>query len=480
MRIKSNTTIRGFFKNIGFTLLLNLLIKPISLLVESYTHNAVDHQEWATYASLLSLCYVFTSLADLGINQYVTKVIAEKPDEYLSIFPKFFSIKIFLTFFFPFLMISIGIILEYSTSQLWFLFWIALSYSGFQLFQLFRAKIQGFQLFKFDAFASNFEKIFFSVLLIILLYLGATSLSTIVYGRLISIILAITLVIFILKKKHTWLSPKYESYSETKRLIKSSIPFALIILLTGFNEKIDQVMLERLAFNRAETSIYAAAYRWLDAAMVYLWIILPIFFARFSFHQISKKEKQNLLDASIGITSIPLLIITIFSFFHGELLFVLFSNSSNTEVILMAECFKILSISLFLQGCFAVLSTYLTSNGYTSEVSWSLTVSIIVNIILNFIYIPKFGAIAAAYTTLISTSFLSIAYIVVFVKKHILPLPWGMWGKIFSVALITIVATFFLQKVIHYWIITLIFSSIVSISLSFILNLIQLKTFLKK
>ncbi len=479
MRIKQNTKIRGFFKNIGFTLLLNLLIKPISLLVESYTHNAVDHQEWSTYAALLSLCYVFTSLADLGINQYITKVIAEDPKEYNSIFPKFFLVKLALTILFPFLMIGIGLILDYSLTQLWFLFWIALSYSGFQLFQLFRAKIQGFQLFKLDAYASNFEKIFFTLLLFILLFMGATSLSTIVYGRLLSIMLALGLVIMLLKKNKTWLSPKFESIKETNRLIKLSLPFALIILLTGFNEKIDQVMLERLAIIREETGIYAAAYRWLDAAMVYLWIILPLFFARFSFHQINKEEKQRLLKASIGVTSIPLLIITTFSFYHGEKLFILFSNSSTSEISLMANCFRVLSVALFIQGCFAILSTYLTSNGYTKEVSWSLAVSIVINVLLNFIFIPQYGAIAAAYTTLISTLFLSITYIFIFVIKKVLPLPWETWGKVSLVVMVTFGGNYLLKSTIQHWFITLIFTTTVAIGSSFILKLIHLKVLLK-
>lgn len=376
-------------------------------------------------------------------------------------------------------MVLIGMVLNYTINQLWFLFWIALSYSAFQLFQLFRAKIQGFQLFQLDAFASNFEKVFFSSLLVILLIINATSLSTVVYGRLISIFLAIILIILILKKKNTWLNPKYSGLSETNRLIKLSLPFALIILLTGFNEKIDQVMLERLADQREDTSLYAAAYRWLDAAMVYLWIILPLFFARFSYHEIGKNEKYNLLEASIGITSIPLLIVLLFSIFHGEQLFVLFTNSSSAEISLMSKCFQILSVALFLQGCFAILSTYLTSNGYTYHVSWSLGISIVLNILLNYIYIPKYGAISAAYTTLISTTFLSVSYIIVFITKKILPLPWKTWGKVLLVSTITFTGTYFIRIQFNYWLFSLVFSIIISIGLSFILNLVKLKTLLK-
>ena len=46
--------------------------------------------------------------------------------------------------------------------------------------------------------------------------------------------------------------------------------------------KWDQVMLERMAGD-VPTGLYAAAYRWLDAFSMYLWIVLPMFFARFAF-----------------------------------------------------------------------------------------------------------------------------------------------------------------------------------------------------
>ncbi len=44
--------------------------------------------------------------------------------------------------------------------------------------------------------------------------------------------------------------------------------FAFITLLYGLNERIDMVMLERLA-SPAEASYYAGAYRWVDAVMMY-------------------------------------------------------------------------------------------------------------------------------------------------------------------------------------------------------------------
>ena len=411
----------------------------------------MSHEDWATYTSLFSLCYVFTCLADLGINQYVTKTIAEDTDNFKKSFPYFFTIKLIITLIFPFLLVLIGFLIGYNSIQLELLIVISFCYALIQLSLFFRAGLQGFQLFKHDAIVSNLEKIFLIIALLTLVAIDSTSINTIVFSRLIAIILTICIIIFILIQKNNWLAPKKPTKTETTQLMTKALPFALLILLTGINEKVDQVMLERIAPSRIDTSIYAAAYRWLDASMMYLWIVLPLFFARFSFREISKEEKETLLKLGIGITSVPLLVICIYSVFYGETLFTIFTNSTLIEVSLMKSCFAILSISLFLNGCFAILSTFLTSNNETKSINYLLVISIGSNILLNFLFIPQYGAIAAAYTTLVSTIILSIGYIVIFIAKSSTQLPYASWFKLCGIFILTYFIAYYLHSINTQW-----------------------------
>lgn len=479
MRIKRNTKIRRFFKNIGFTLLLTILVKPISLLVESFAHSRVGNEDWATYASLFSFGFLFCALSDLGINQYLTKIIAEEPLNFKRIFPKFFTIKLFLMIIYPFAMVLAGILVGYEGEQLHYLFWLAFCNSIIQFSQFFRANLQGFQLFKQDAIASNLDKLFFIFFISTLLFINRESLATVVVARVASISLAVVAISLILIKNNSWISPTKINKRETINLLKKAFPFALISILYSVNERTDIVMIERIAPDRIEAGVYAASYRWLDAAMMYLWTILPLFFARFAFHKIKPVEKQELLKSGIGITAIPLLIIAIFSFFHSGILFTMFSESPLNEVVLMERCFQILALSLFFQGSFAILSTYLTSNGYTNQVSWSLVISIIINVLLNSLFIPKYGAIAAAYSTLASTCVLSLSYIYIFIKKQVFDLPWLTWGKIALVAVLTFSSTYLIESQLSNWVVTFLSISIISIILSLWLGIINLKSILK-
>ena len=411
----------------------------------------MSHEDWATYTSLFSLGFVFCALSDLGINQFLTKTIAADTSNFKKEYPSLFSIKLLLSVLFPFSMLFIGKLMGYSSHELLFLFWLSFSHGLIQLIAFFRSSLQGFQLFKQDAYAANFDKLFFIGFLLVLYFTKATTIEGVINARILSLILTLLLLIFLLKAKQAWLNPSLPSKQETKSLLSNALPFAFIAILYSMNEKIDQVMIERLATERSEASIYAAAYRWLDATMMYLWIVLPLFFARFSFRELNKNDKQQLLTIGLGITSTPLIVECIYSLFYGETLFQLFTNSNASEIILMTQCFAILSIALLIQGCFAILSTYLTANNETKSVSILLAISIALNIGLNYHFIPLHGALAAAYTTLLSTTILSLGYIFLFLHKKIFSLPYKSWGKIAVIFTATYFIAYYLHSINTQW-----------------------------
>lgn len=384
-------------------------------------------------------------MADWGINQATTKSIASEESNFQSEYPKFFLLKLSSCFLFPFIVLIPGYIIGYTSHQLEMLFWISWIHAFIQLFTFYRANIQGFQLFKIDAFASNFDKLFLVIALSFLLFKEDFTIQEVINSRIISLALTIGLISIILLRYKAWLLPLIPKKGEAISLMKKALPFALIMFLYTVNERADMVMIERLAINKAETSYYSAGYRWLDAAMMYLWIILPLFFARFSFRDIALNEKSHLLKAGIGLTATPLIAIAIFSLFHGDLFFIMFENSSKHEIQLMTSCFQILCIVLLINGCFAILSTFLTSQDYTKHVNYLIIISIVFNITLNAIYIPQYGSIAAAYSTLASTSLLSFGYIFIFIKEKIFSLPYMTWVKIGGI----FTASYFLGEFIN-------------------------------
>jgi O-antigen/teichoic acid export membrane protein len=70
----------SFISNLFLSLFLNLLIKPVSLLViDAEVQNRVGAENYGLYFSLLNLTVLFNILVDLGINNYTIRTMAQDP-----------------------------------------------------------------------------------------------------------------------------------------------------------------------------------------------------------------------------------------------------------------------------------------------------------------------------------------------------------------------------------------------------------------
>ena len=104
-------------------------------------------------------------------------------------------------------------------------------------------------------------------------------------------------------------------FSKFKGIVKQAFPFAIITILYSVHDKVDQVMLERMLpepNGAHETGLYAGAYRWVDAVSMYLWTVLPIFFARFASKIHSPKAQTQLLEFGQAVAAIPMIFVSVF------------------------------------------------------------------------------------------------------------------------------------------------------------------------
>jgi O-antigen/teichoic acid export membrane protein len=433
--------------------LLNILIKPVWLFLENDVQDKIGHKDFGLYTALFSLGYIFASLTDIGLNQYITKKLAADPSKLKEVFSNVFALKLLMLVFYPLFMAVVGYSLGYSTNEIYLLAVLSFAQALVQLLFFFRANFQANQFFMVDSTASVMDKFVLILMIVVMLSYNIT-LDTFIYARLASLIVTVLVFYVITIKLFDFIAPKFEP-EKLKTLIRLSIPFALITILYSINEKIDSVMIERLsdAAREDDPGLYAAAYRWLDACMMYIWTIQPIFFAKFAFHIHEPKEKQRLLNFGQIVSSVPMAYVSAFVLFYGQLLFFQQKQSSPEAIATMTMTLQVLFTSAFLQGLFSTYSSLLTSTGYEKQVSVMILGSIIINIIGNFIFIPIYGPVASAWITVCSTLFMAgcyiyythfkldidvpypiiirlvlvyIAFLIVFYLLTLTPLPWYM------------------------------------------------------
>jgi O-antigen/teichoic acid export membrane protein len=166
---------------------------------------------------------------------------------------------------------------------------------------------------------------------------------------------------------------------------------------------------------------------------MYLWTILPIFFAKFAKNIKEPEQQQKFFNFGHIICSVPMTFVCVFIFFYGEKLFFQFDTNTLTQIAEKSYILKILFIATLLNGIFALYSTLLTSTGYELHVSKMIVGSIFINIILNYLYIPLYGSVAAAWVTVVSTAFLSFSYLVFIHYKTNIKIPFNILFRLLFV-----------------------------------------------
>lgn len=434
--------------------------------------DTVGHEAYGVFAALFSLSFLFATLSDLGVNQYVTKRLAGEPDKVDEIYPAALGLKLLLLFLYPVGMTIVGFTLGYEMTDLYYLWLLSFFQGGVQLVLFLRANFQAHQNFFVDSFASVLDKLLLIFFLLVLFQIHIT-VENFIYARLLSMFVAVAVLYFVYATTYGWDKPTVKLNRITP-IIRQSIPFAMITVLYSFNERVDQVMVERL-LGGVSSGLYAGAYRWLDAIMMYLWIVLPLFFARFAF----LKNNRPLLDRTfrVGhvIAFLPMAFVSGFVFMYPEKFFLLFQNSTPEEIRIMSDVLKILFVAAVVNGLFAIYSTLLTSIGYEKQTSVMILISVGLNLALNIIFIPMYGINASACATVSSTILLSFSYAYYLHTKNIITIPFVVIFKL-SLAFTLFMLFFYgLSTTTMEWYVNTLLAALFLALVSWLLGLLQFK-----
>lgn len=438
-------------------------------MLENIVQDRIGHEQYGLFAALNALAFLFIVIVDLGINQFVTKKFASEAQVKGEIYSAYFSFKFALAGFYPFFMVLVGYLLGYNNQEILLLFLISLSYCALQLIMYLRAKFQASQLFSIDSIASIADKTVLIVFTSALLWMGIT-LHNYIEARLFAALLGFVIVVIPAIKIY---SPKAFifkwNYLNWKSIVKQTYPFAFITVLFSVHDKIDQVMIERMLGDHA-SGLYAGAYRWLDAFMMFLWIILPMFFARFALYKNTQQDMSKVLTMAQIVSAVPMIFVSCFVWFYGEQLFFLLGNSTRVEILEMTRCLKILFIAVFFHAYFACLGTLLSATGGEFYINRMLIFSILINVVLNIFLLPIMGIVGAAVATAVSTLFISVSYLIYIVKNRSVSIDFSIYIKL-CILTVGNVSAFYVCSIYDVqWLLATVVSGIVLLGMCFILN----------
>jgi O-antigen/teichoic acid export membrane protein len=296
-----------------------------------------------------------------------------------------------------------GALIGYSRFQLGLLAFMGLNqFLAFMILYM-RSNLAGLHLFKTDSIISVLDRslmiLFCSLLLWGHVIDGPFQIEWFIYTQTFSYILTTIITFFIVFRKAPFRKLTWNK-AFFILILKKSFPFAVLVLLMTFYNRVDTVMLERILPNGAtQSGIYASAYRLLDSAnmisFLFAGLLLPMF-ARMLRH---KESVEQLVKLAFTILLTPALVITIECIFYNEdkmsLLYKEHVHESAQVFSILMGCFIASSVSY-------IFGTLLTANGNLFQLNMMAGSGMAFNLILNAVLIPQFMALGAAFSSLIT------------------------------------------------------------------------------
>lgn len=469
---------RRFITNLALIIALNLLIKPFWLLgIDRMVQNIVGLETYGFYYALLNFSFMLNILLDFGITNYNNKNIAQHNHLLNKHLSSIIVMRMMLAVIFAIVTMTAGIIIGYTADMLKMLMVLVFNQAVLSFILYLRSNLSGLHLFKTDSIISVADRLIMIVICGFLLAghsVGETfDIRWFVYAQTAGYIITaiITLMIVIDKaqlKKLTW------RYSFFLMVLKQSYPFAVLVLLMTFYNRIDVIMLERMLPDGAEQAgIYASAYRLLDSAnmiaFLFAGLLLPIFARMIKL----KESVEPLAHLAFCLLVVPACIVGIASWFYsGQLMELLYGTSHLKE---SAEVFRKLMFCFIPIASIYIFGTLLTANGNLKQLNLMAATGMCINIGLNLIMIPVYKAEGSAVVSLTTQTIMAIAQVLM--VKHIFKFHIN-YKLIFSVLLLLVLVVFICMlttSFISNWAAGLCIAGAASFIVAFLFRIISLK-----
>jgi len=401
---------RTFLSNLFLLILINLLVKPIwVLIIDVKVQNTLGPEAYGDFFSLLNFAFLFSVVLDFGLNNFNNRRLAQNPEIASKVLPHTGLIKLFLGVGFMATVYLFSFLLGYSVEERSLLGAITVMLILQSVLIFLRTNLSGIQWYRADVLVSALDKALMIIIIGSMVFGSVLetefSIYQFIYGQCAAYLIASIVVLILLVIRIKKFSFSFKR-AEILHTFKSSLPFALLTFLMLIYFKIDAVMIERmLPDGDLQTGYYAQAYKLLDASVMFALLFSTLLLPMFS-NMISQNESVvSLVKLSSKLMLIPAVIgVVILCSVGDELLPLMFETGSAYS----SEIFPYLIITLIPLGASYVFGTLITAEGDMKFLNKIAVLAILVNVAMNGVLIGEYGILGAAVATLVTQTLVSL------------------------------------------------------------------------
>ena len=411
---------REFLINIGFLILINLLIKPFYIFgIDRSVQNEVGPEAFGLYWAIFNFVYLFQVLNDFGLQNFSSTYISKNRMHANKYFGHIATVKVFFSLAFIIVVGAFAIIIGYS-EYLWPL--VALLVVNQILVSaifFLRANLAGLGRYRLDSLSSVLDKSFMIIICGVLLWGPWTWTFTILHfiaAQSISLLLAFGILLLFVGSTLSSLKLKWH-WPTLLAFIKRSAPFALTFILTALYTRVDSVMLERLLSDGAyEAGVYVSGFRLLEASNMLIYLFIGLLLPMLSYLHDNRKEAENLFLTGFKIIWVIGLVLGILMIVYRHEVMLLLYDYAEVE---WGSVMALLMAGFLGMAIAHVCGAFLLAKQKVHLCNWVYALGMVFNIGLNLYLIPLYGAVGAALATLLTQYLVALSsYFLVHKELH--------------------------------------------------------------
>lgn len=372
-------------------------------LLQIYLARTLGVEKFGAWSLFFSIFTIIAVLADTGINISAKKSVAQynETGHLRNVLRDSVRLRFFVSFLccLVYLALSKPLSIMIGRPEFGILFLVSAPLLvAFNIVEFLKAVFTGLHRLRYNFIVNSFEH---GLKLIIAVCLLSSAPAVINVVNSFTIALAVTSVVgcYLLYTSFYVVSPNVDKKSFSKEIFKYSIPLIVINISFIVATEIDILMLG-LFTNDSEVAFYSCAKqsvgKFPQISLAIAMGVMPIFA---KLNEENKEKLRKLYNKLLSINAFIFFVIVSLIMLLADLLIPLIYGAEFSAAVIPL---KILSIYVVC-GSFSILSgTILDYAGLAAKRAKYLTVSLVVNIILNFVLIPKHGATGAAIATTIS------------------------------------------------------------------------------
>lgn len=380
---------------------------PLNLAMSIYVARYIGVENFGALSFSQTIVGVFAMFAALGTEEILVKELVRHSSARSDVVKTTLYIRLTSASVAVAMMALVCILIDLSEQEKIMMAVMSVSIL-FQITGIFRNVFEAGVFSKYIAITLYIQTLVSAGLKLFLIMIGSSPVWFAFSFTIDSFVVSLALIVMFYKKLYNteYFKGSY-SHEIAIRILRSALP----MLLSGFSlfiyMKIDSIMI-RFLIDLTAAGHYAAAVRVSESWLIFAYIVSSTLFpAIISAQKHSFELFNSRMKAFYSLMFwVPILLAIVVSSFSNEIIHLLYGPE-------YAASAPVLSVHAWSGICIFVITAsakWFLSQNLEKSVLYRSIFGACVNIVLNFILIPTFGIVGAAYATLISYFAMAFVY----------------------------------------------------------------------